>query len=220
MDAPDAAITSLVQLFEERETRFAVWARVTRHQRGAHRATEAAAGQLLAAPPQERRRRRPDDARCRREKGGPRDPAPRADARRFESWECSVANRLGLGAAVDYARAVGLEAIEDRVSALAASLRERLVSVPGLVLRDLGERQCGIVTFTIGGCDPYDLASYLRADSINISVSSIDFARLDFESRGLDRVARASVHYYNTDEELDRAVDALARASAGLKSGS
>src|SRR5439155_17452325 len=90
--------------------------------------------------------------------------------------------------------------------------------VPGLVLRDLGERQCGIVTFTIGGCDPYDLASYLRADSINISVSTIDFARLDFESRGLDRVARASAHYYNTDEELDRAVDALAR-TATLASG-
>jgi cysteine desulfurase/selenocysteine lyase len=144
----------------------------------------------------------------------------RPDARRFESWECSVANRLGLGTAVDYARAIGLEAIEDRVTALASSLRDRLVSVPGLVLRDLGARQCGIVTFTIGGCDPYDLASCLRAEAINISVSTIDFARLDFESRGLDRVARASVHYYNTDEELDRAVDALARTAAALRSGS
>jgi selenocysteine lyase/cysteine desulfurase len=133
----------------------------------------------------------------------------RDDARRFESWERSVANQLGLGAAVDYALALGLDAISARVTELAARLREQLGSVPGLTLRDLGTEQCGIVTFTVDGIDPHDLAARLRADAINISVSTIDFARFDFESRGLDAVARASVHYYNTDDELDRFVAAL-----------
>ncbi|MFI5053059.1 MAG: aminotransferase class V-fold PLP-dependent enzyme [Acidimicrobiia bacterium] len=136
--------------------------------------------------------------------------ALRADARRFESWEHSVANQLGLGAAVDYALELGVDAIAARVVALAVRLREQLGSVPGVTLHDLGQERCGIVTFTIDGVDPFELAARLRTDAINISVSTIDFARFDFESRGLDAVARASVHYYNTDDELDRFVDALA----------
>ena len=133
----------------------------------------------------------------------------RADARRFESWEHSVANRLGLGAAVDYARALGVDAIAARVFALAGSLRDQLARVPGLTLHDLGQEQCGIVTFTIDGVDVYELAARLRAQGINISVSTIDFARYDFEARGLEAVARASVHYYNTEDELTRLVESL-----------
>ena len=49
----------------------------------------------------------------------------------------------------------------------------------------------------------------LRAEQINIGVSTIDFARYDLGARGLDAVARASVHYYNTDDELTRFVSAV-----------
>jgi selenocysteine lyase/cysteine desulfurase len=136
----------------------------------------------------------------------------RDDARRFESWERSVANQLGLGAAVDYALALGVDAIAARVVALAESLRTQLAGIPGLTLHDRGAERCGIVTFTIDGVDVYELAAALRAQNINISVSTIDFARHDFEARGLEAVARASVHYYNTDDELTRLVDAVATA--------
>jgi selenocysteine lyase/cysteine desulfurase len=120
-----------------------------------------------------------------------------------------VANRLGLGAALDYALALGVDAIWARVHALAANLRRKLAELPGLALRDEGVERCGIVTFTIDGVDVYELAARLRTEGINISVSTIDFARFDFEARGLEAVARASVHYYNTEEELTRFVDAL-----------
>jgi selenocysteine lyase/cysteine desulfurase len=136
----------------------------------------------------------------------------RADARRFESWERSVANQLGLGAAADYALDLGGDAICARVLGLAASLREQLAAVPGVTLHDRGVEQCGIVTFTVDGVDVYELAASLRADGINISVSTIDFARYDFEARGLTAVDRASVHYYNTEDELARLVDAVAAA--------
>jgi len=138
--------------------------------------------------------------------------ALRDDARRFESWERSVANQLGLGAAVDYALALGVDAIAERVLGLGASLRERLRAVPGLTLRDRGAQQCGIVTFTIADVDPYACAAQMRGHHVNISVSTIDFARRDFEQRGLTAVLRASVHYYNTDEELDRFVELLRTA--------
>ncbi len=140
------------------------------------------------------------------------DVVARDDARRFESWERSVANQLGLGAAVDYALALGLDAIATRVVGLAASLREQLASVPGVTLHDRGVDQCGIVTFTVDGVGEHELAASLREQGINISVSTIDFARHDFEARGLTAVARASVHYYNTDDELTRLVDAVATA--------
>ena len=133
----------------------------------------------------------------------------RTDARRFETFEHPVAGRLGLGAAVDEALGWGVDAIAARVFGLARRLRDLLADVPGLVLRDLGREQCGIVTFTIDGADPFSLAGALRARSVNIGVSTIDFARTDFEARGLDAVARASVHYYNTDDELARLVTEL-----------
>ena len=136
----------------------------------------------------------------------------RGDARRFESWEHSVANQLGLGAAVDYALELGVDAISERVVGLAASLREQLAAIPGLALHDRGVERCGIVTFTVDGVDVYELAASCRAQGINISVSTIDFARHDFEARNLSAVARASVHYYNTDDELTRLVDAVATA--------
>jgi cysteine desulfurase/selenocysteine lyase len=135
----------------------------------------------------------------------------RDDARRFESWERSVANQLGLGAAVDYALAIGVDAIAERVTMLGESLRERLRAVPGVTLHDLGLERCGIVTFTLDREDPFALAARLRAQAINISVSTIDFARYDLGARNLDAVARASVHYYNTEDELDRLTDALTR---------
>ena len=135
----------------------------------------------------------------------------RSDARRFEAWEHSVAARLGLGSAVDYANSIGIDAISERVTMLGNLLRDRLGSVRGVTLRDLGAQRCGIVTFTVADEDPFALATRLRAENINISVSTIDFARYDFGGRGLDAVARASVHYYNTEDELDRFVEALAR---------
>jgi selenocysteine lyase/cysteine desulfurase len=135
----------------------------------------------------------------------------RADARRFETWEHSHACRLGLGAAVDYALALGGAPIEARVLALGEALRERLAGVPGLRLHDLGARRCGIVTFTVAAVDPFEIAGQLRGEGINVSVSTIDFARFDFEARGLTAVARASVHYYNTDDELDRLAASVER---------
>ena len=130
-------------------------------------------------------------------------------AKRFENWESNIANKLGLGVAVDEALAIGLPAIEARVVELAARLRTMLRDVPGVTVHDQGERQCGIVTFTVDGHDPGDLAANLRAQMINVSVTRRAGTLLDMRRRNLDALVRASVHYFNTDDELDRLCSAL-----------
>jgi selenocysteine lyase/cysteine desulfurase len=131
------------------------------------------------------------------------------DARRFEQWERSWAGYLGLGAAADYALNVGLEAISARVRGLAASLRDRLSARPGFTVHDQGRERGAIVTFSIDGHEPDALRAAMHERAINIWSTPANTARLDFDPRGIESVARASVHYFNTEAELDRLCDAL-----------
>jgi cysteine desulfurase / selenocysteine lyase len=132
-------------------------------------------------------------------------------AKRFENWESNVAGRAGLAAAVRYARAVGMDRIAGRVAFLAEALRERLAEVKGVTLHDLGARKSGIVTFRKGDVDPAQMAAQLRDVGINVSVSALAYARLDLGARGLPSLLRASVHYFNTEAEIETFATAVAQ---------
>jgi len=134
----------------------------------------------------------------------------RPDARRFENWESYVAGKVGLGAAVQYALDWGLDHIYRRVTNLATRLRAGLAELNGVTLRDLGEAPCGIVTFTVKDVHPEALKQALARRRINVSVSSRGSTRIDMTQRGIYDMIRASVHYYNTESELDEFCAALA----------
>ena len=134
----------------------------------------------------------------------------RSDATRFELFESSIAAQIGYGVAVEYALNVGVEAIEQRVMALADSLREALASRPGLTLYDLGETRSGIVVFGTAHRLPAEVFAELRELNVNTSVASAKTAQLDLGSRGIDTALRASIHYYNTEDEIARFVELLA----------
>jgi selenocysteine lyase/cysteine desulfurase len=134
----------------------------------------------------------------------------RPDARRFENWETYVAGRIGLGVAVDYALAWGIEAIRDRVYALAARLRAALAALPGVTVRDPGAERCGIVTFSTAGHEPGAIKEALRAQGINVHVSAASDTRLEAAPREVSGVVRASAHYYNSEDEVERLCAALA----------
>lgn len=140
---------------------------------------------------------------------GARDYAVEAGATRFEMWESSLACRLGLGAAVDYALDLGIAAVASRIRTLAEDLRTRLAALPGVAVHDLGRERCGIVTFAVDGMAAHDVSARLRAHGINTSVSTAPFARWDMEPRGLVELVRASPHAYNTEAEIDRFVNAV-----------
>ena len=135
----------------------------------------------------------------------------RPDAKRFEVWESNVGARLGFGAAIEYAQALGLERIWARVQERGETLRARPAAVPGVTVRDLGVVRGGIVSFTVRGVDAARVKATLRAARINVTVSPARGTLLDMRARGLSEVLRASVHYYNTDEEIDRLTAEVAR---------
>jgi selenocysteine lyase/cysteine desulfurase len=140
----------------------------------------------------------------------------RRDGRRFENWEFNCATRIGLGVAVRYAIALGLESIWHRVRSIAAVLRARLAEIPGVTVCDRGQVQCGIVSFLCQDLGPEAVKAALARERINVSVSDAAWTRIDMDARGIPALVRASVHYYNSEEE----VDAFAAAVAALLGGS
>ncbi|MFJ2709426.1 aminotransferase class V-fold PLP-dependent enzyme [Pseudomonas sp. NPDC087346] len=137
----------------------------------------------------------------------------REDARRFENWECNVVAKLGLGAAVDYALAQGLEPMWQRIQHLAAYLRDRLGEVTGIKPTDSGIIKSGIVTFTCQGSSAAQVQQWLAARDkrINVSTSTFRSTMLDMQQRNLLEVSRASLHAYNTEAEIDEMIEALLR---------
>jgi cysteine desulfurase/selenocysteine lyase len=133
----------------------------------------------------------------------------RPDARRFELWERSPALMLGMGRAAAYAMNIGLEAIWDRVSALGETLRTTLSGVRGVTVRDIGSVRGAIVTFTVAGHEAATVKAALLEQSMNVSIVTPYSARFDMEARSLPNLVRASVHYFNTEDEIDRLVAAV-----------
>jgi selenocysteine lyase/cysteine desulfurase len=138
-------------------------------------------------------------------------------ARRFEYWERSYAALLGLGAAVDYALDLGIEAIQDRIGQLADHARASLASIDGVTVRDRGQRRSGIVTLTHDSVDAEDLVPAIRATGINVSLSTADYARVDFDGHGIHSQVRVSPHAFNTTEEIDSLVAATAESVRRLR---
>ncbi len=127
----------------------------------------------------------------------------RSDARRFETWETNYAGKIGLGVAIDYALQWGLENVESRIRHLAQRLRQQLSEIPAVTVQDLGQIQCGIVTFTVANHAATAIAHQLRAAAMNTSVSVLSSTRLDMETRQHTEFVRASVHYFNSHSEVD-----------------
>jgi cysteine desulfurase/selenocysteine lyase len=134
------------------------------------------------------------------------------DARRFETWESNFAGKIGLGVAIDYALEWGMDTIWRRVKSLAYMLRTQLSPLPGVIVRDRGVTQCGIVTFSVEDKSPDEIKLALGKQHINVSVTRRGSTLLDMDARELESMVRASVHYYNSEDEVERfcrAVEAL-----------
>ncbi|MEU0539383.1 aminotransferase class V-fold PLP-dependent enzyme [Nocardia sp. NPDC005978] len=140
----------------------------------------------------------------------PGDYTLAAGAARFEFWECDVAARLGLGAAVRYLLENGPAEVYAAIAERAAYLRKTLAEIPRVTVRDRGTQHAGIVSFTVDGLDPVAIRDRLATESITVTVSHRSSTLLDMTDRALPAVVRASPHAFVSFEDLDRFRHAVA----------
>jgi cysteine desulfurase / selenocysteine lyase len=148
---------------------------------------------------------------------GDRDWTLDPGARRFETWEASIALRLGLGVALAEACALGIEAIEAYVVALAARLRAALADVPGVELADPPAARSGIVTFHVPGLSCGDVAAALARRRVNVVAVPAAHGIWDLGRRGLPAVVRASPHVYDNDADVTALLDGVGAIAARRK---
>jgi selenocysteine lyase/cysteine desulfurase len=137
----------------------------------------------------------------------------RRDGRRFEEWEQNYASKIGLARAIDYAHALGIPAIWERVHASGERLRDLLRDIEGVSIHDPGAVRCGIATFAVAGMPAEQVKETLARDRITVTVAERSDALIDARERGLPDLVRASVHYFNTDEELERTAGSVSAAA-------
>jgi selenocysteine lyase/cysteine desulfurase len=138
-----------------------------------------------------------------------------AGARQLETWESSVAARLGLGVALNEALARGQAATEAHLVAFGARLREGLAAIDGVELADPPASPSGLVTFTVRGIAGKQVSTLLREARIDSIAVPASHAQWDLGARGIASIVRVSPHVYNDDDDtaalLERVAD-IARA--------
>ena len=140
---------------------------------------------------------------------GPTTYTIRKDARKFENWEGNRAALIGLNRAIDYTLGVGPSEIWQRVQSLGQELRSKLEKVDRVMVTDIGTVKSGIVSFTYKELTAEEVKQRLFKSGINVSWNGVPNTYLDMTARGLSEVIRASVHYYNSSQEIDAFVNTL-----------
>lgn len=138
-------------------------------------------------------------------------------ARRYEVFEKNRALTIGLGKAVGYALNIGLDKIWQRICFLAEILRGSLLNVNGVSVHDVGSKRSGIVTFSIIGVDSLLVKQELIKRNINVSIGGALATPVFMDKYKLNNILRASVHYYNTEDEIMLLCDALTNIIRSLK---
>lgn len=128
---------------------------------------------------------------------------------KFEAGTPAIAEAVGLGAAVDYLREVGMDAIAAHEREMIAYALDRLSEVSGLqVIGPQAEHKGGVAAFTLQGIHPHDVAQVLDAEGIAVRAGHHCAMPLH-ERYHLPATTRASFYLYNTHEEVDRLVIGL-----------
>ncbi len=135
-----------------------------------------------------------------------------ADApQRFEAGTPNVAGVVGLGAAIDYLREVGVERIAAHEHALLEYGTRAMQAVPGLRLIGTAPGKAGILSFTIDGIHPHDLGTIL--DTEGVAIRAGHHCTMPLMQRfGIPGTARASLALYNDESDIDALVAAIRRA--------
>jgi cysteine desulfurase/selenocysteine lyase len=130
---------------------------------------------------------------------------------KFEAGTPNIAGAVGLGAAIDYLEALGVERIEQYEHELLEYATERLSTVPGLRLIGTARHKAAVLSFVLDGIHAHDLGTILDSEGIAIRTGHhCAMPVMDFF--GVPATARASLAFYNTRAEVDQLAAALGKA--------
>ena len=131
---------------------------------------------------------------------------------KFEAGTPAVVEAVGLGAAVDYLRELGMERVHAHERALVAYAYDRLSALDGVRILGPGpEDRGGVLAFVVEGVHPHDVAAFLDYEGIAVRAGH-HCAQPVHDAYGVPATTRASFYIYNDREDVDRLVDALRRA--------
>ncbi len=139
---------------------------------------------------------------------------------KFEAGTQNAEGVIGLGAAIDYLEAVGMERVQQIEHHLLEYALAALTRVPHIVLHGTTDTQLrtGIISFDIAGVHPHDTATILASHSVAVRAGH-HCAQPLLAHLGLKATCRMSLYCYNTEEEIDRLVDALSTVRKVLGHG-
>jgi cysteine desulfurase/selenocysteine lyase len=131
---------------------------------------------------------------------------------KFEAGTPSIAQAIGLGAAVDYLAAIGMKNIEAYEHAIADYALEALSEVKGVTTLGPSAAERGaVIAFTVDGLHPHDVAELLNREGVAVRAGHHCAMPLH-QKLGLPATSRASFYLYNTFDEVDRLVAGLRNA--------
>lgn len=138
-----------------------------------------------------------------------RESATWADSpHKFEAGTVNVAGAAGFHAALDYLEEIGMEKIEARVEKLSSVLLSQMRRIPYVHILADGENKHGIAAFTIEGVHPHDAASLFDSAAIAVRAGHHCAAPL-LSHFGVSACVRASLHFYNDEEDIEKFIAAL-----------
>ena len=131
---------------------------------------------------------------------------------KFEAGTVNAGDAVGLAAAIEYLKNVGFDTIREQEEKLTALLLDGLSKMPYIKVFGSKDyrKHCGIVTFTMDGVHPHDMASVLNDDHVCIRAGH-HCAQPLMQFIGAGSTARASVYFYNTEEEVKAFLDKLSK---------
>ena len=127
---------------------------------------------------------------------------------KFEAGTPNIADVIGLGAALDWLNAIGLDAIAAHEHALLAYATAQLNEIPGLKIMGTARDKAALIAFTLQGVHPHDIGTILDREGIAIRAGH-HCAQPVMQRYGVPATARASFAVYNTGDEVDALVRAL-----------
>ena len=135
---------------------------------------------------------------------------------RFEAGTGNIGDAVGLGAAIDYVEAIGMEVIARYEHDLLVYATGRLQTVPGLKLIGTAREKASVLSFVLDGCRTQDVGAALDREGIAVRAGH-HCAQPILRRFGLESTVRPSLAFYNTQDDVDALVAALHRIQSGRR---